>query len=390
MKNIKILLTISLMIINFGILGVEKIGAEEIKAGLHNFVNQHLNQEAISVGVRNFAQQHSEDIAIKISKGEENEITNYNVRDSVATWHKILESLNNDEISLTSIDLNNAEKQFLVGAVQAQLDSSSNIGFKSGSKMKNEDNSLISSFVAAQELLDPWIKKNHVKITAYLNAKNIEKIDDFEEIRKACIAKKINLPDSLREIDRLYLMNEINVALELLNPSESFEYKEYFTSKDMDYINDYLIPKLIKSGYKSIDSQELEKFLEKLPNKGFTGKSIENKFGKFSSSLKKSFSMMISDHLVTSDISMKSLSKIVEVVKELASMNNEPVEVQFEQYIKNQNIVFGTDIRQLHEVLNEFMLKHKTDINQAAFQAFYDKAHADKDAWMVNFFNRLK
>jgi formate dehydrogenase maturation protein FdhE len=290
MKNIKMLLTISLMMMSFGILG----------------------EVQISDNFRSYVEKNSKSIAGTIAESQEDNFANWSTKYPVATLKKITQSLSRNSSNIyLDFDFNSEEQQFLVGAVQAQLDK------------------FVGMSDAAGKIQNAF--REHKKIK---NAQEQNKANDLAGI--------IYLDFASYVVTHNLKITKNNFRSHLIDLIRSKKLKKKDESFMIDIIND-----------------EKEK----------------NGLFDFVSELFKQ---------------QDSLAKIVEVVKQLKSMNNEPVEAQFKQYLKNNNIVFGKDIRQLHTVLNEFITQNKSNINAAALEEFRDKAHADKDAWMVKFFNRME
>lgn len=291
MKNLKIFLLINLIVLSTGT--------------VQSLVTIREATEA-------FVKDHAESIAGKLlRKKAENEY---------ATWNDILSVLNDNEMrsyikisesGFGAITGMKDDEQFIVGAVQAALDNAHllSVGFEKAEKIVMDSD--IRLYEEAAKQWRPWIQKNSNKIVRYLNENDIDKVSDFEEIAKACKAQKIALQDSLHGMVKEYLIDEINAMLDILNPSISFAYKQNFDKREDDYIRNYLILKLFAKGYISVSADQLEKFLEDLPNKSHTGIAIEKKIGKFDKNLKKSFAIWISEQLKQ----QKSLEKMLDLLK---------------------------------------------------------------------------
>ena len=265
MKNLKILLSISALFMSAGMM------YSDVNIGEHT-------KRFVGENVRRFAQQFMKQST-----------------DEFVTL-EFLQSMFPEE-NLDNLLSSNGQ-QFLVGAVQAEVDQGL-VGFDSSLRIKHElvikrDEQGKVSEVRA------WIQKHQAKIVNHLNKKNLRKIN-FEVIKNACESLKIKLPAVLSDQDKKDIVEEITIAINLSNPGNiKASGEKFFDAKQYKYIQEYLIPKLQAAGYSSISADEFENFLDNLPNKSFTGTSIENTFAKFSHHRKGEFVDMLSALLADS------------------------------------------------------------------------------------------
>ncbi len=259
-------------------------------------------------------------------------------------------------------------KAYIFGAIQAELDQSK-LGFSGQSIAMDNDKVLQKEAEQRQEKLLPlWVRKNSNKLIKYFNAQAITPMS-FDEIVKACQVLKIVLPSPLNSIEKAYLHKEIVAGLQLSDMSEmelDNRLGKVFDQKQLDYLTEYLIPKIIASDIKSVTIVSLIKYLENLPNKGFVGQIFLNNLIKSHVKMQ----MVVVEEINKYLTNVKTLLNIVEVVKQLQDLK-----VNFDRLQKIDQQQQLARIVEVVKMLNEKIFPSLEKINEMVEEMSPEQLH---------------
>ena len=263
----------------------------------------------------------TENNAAKIAKRIAKDSGFFNQRDKILSTDLSLAKVMDAEEYMNFLNATNGSKEgkaYIFGVIQAELDQSK-LGFSGQSIAMDNDKFLQQEAEQRQEKLLPlWVRKNLNKLIKYFSAQAIIPTS-FDEIVKACQVLKIVLPSPLNSIEEAYLYEEIVAGLQLSDMSEmelDNRLGKVFDQKQLDYLTEYLIPKIIAADIKSVTIASLIKYLENLPNKGFVGQKFLNNLIKSHIKMQMVVVEVINDYLTK----VKTLLNIVEVVKQLQDL----------------------------------------------------------------------
>ncbi len=347
---------------------LKKVSFFLLLLGLKNMQAREIDSNVIL-----WTKDNAAEIAERIAKNS----VFFNKRNKILTESFLLQVFDSEEYNAYDRVTQDSEvkKAYILGAIQAELDQSK-LGFSGQSVPMDEDNVLQKE---VEQRLRPWIQKYSNKLIKYFNAQAITPTS-FDEIIEASELLKIVLPSALNSMAKRYLLEEIVAGLQL-NDMSTFNLDKMLTKtfdrKQIDYLMEYLIPKMISSSIKSVNISSLIEFLENLPNKGFVGKSFLQNLSKAHIKAQMTVVDDINKHLANaSDTARmkvrqeKTLLKIVEVVKQLQDLK-----VNFDRLQKIDQQQQLARIVEVVKMLNEKIFPSLEKINEMVEEMSLEQLH---------------
>ncbi len=293
----------------------------------------------------------------------------FNKRNNILNQNALEKVLNVEEYMnyLDVVNKSDSNKAYVLGAIQAELDQSK-LAF-SGQSIPMENDEILQR--KAEQNLRLWVQKNLNKLIKYFNNKQTMP-SSFDEFVEACKSLKIQMPLVLDSVAKQYLLDEIITGLDLINVNGMSESQfnnlltKIFDKKQIDYLEEDLLPKITASGIEKVSIDSLIRYLENLPNKSFVGQKFLNNLIKSHLKIQMEVVESINNYLTK----VKILSNVVEVVQQLKHFEPFllPLKKDLGQNQKLENIVevvkqlFMSKLQKIEKKIAMMSIKNLLDI----------------------------